>query len=459
MAKSIKKKITTNSRVLSDLLTKYKNTFHAFCELINNSIQASAKQIEIKIEYSSGKELTASTIKSLSVKDNGHGVSLNEFEHKILEVGTTAKTDGQGIGRFGALQLGSKVEIDTIAWDDSIKKFTRVFLPIDTENFQQKGLKDIDFIVTEEVLDGKHDSYYLATIKNLYHGKQEKVPKKNCIASELLKDNIRLSLFEKYPFQIFNNTVIFLVNNKKLSREEFIYDKPKIKKQIYTNTKGEDVKINFYFYNIKLSLPKVKVFFQIENGGIKSVAHEFTYSSDWYSPELGAWFIYVESPMFNSDLFRNIDLDELGDEELGKLKNFIKSNINDFFISINRKFELFNEKLTKDTYNPHKDQKPASETQEFLFRKVAFLVEDQYKLLEKDNKIRSLIYPLIDKALSDGYIQSIFDKILNLDSETLEKFHGLLKKTDLENVVQFSNQVASKIEFLDFLHELNYGNL
>jgi len=445
--------------VLSDLLTKYKNTFYALSELITNSIQAKSTEIKIDIDYARKNSLSASPIKSIQLTDNGHGVPYNEFDSKILEIGTISKSDGQGIGRFGALQIGSKVEIDTIAWDESIKKYTRVFFPIDTEDFKQRGLTDIDFELTEEIFEGKEKPYYSVTIKNLYHGKQERVPKKNRIATELLKEHIHLALFEKYPYQIFNNTVSFIVNGDILRREEFINDKPKVKKVDYTDIKGSKAKINFYFYNIKLSPPKVKVFLQVDSSGVKTVAHEYTYSSDWHSPDLGSWFIYVESPLFTLDLFRNIDFEEMGDEEMAKLKNFIKGIINDFFIGINKRFQNFASKLSIDAYNPHKNGKPASETHEVLFQKAAFLIEDQYKLLAKDNKIRSLIYPLIDRAISDGNIVDIFDKVLKLDTPTIERFHDLLQKTELENVVHFTSQVATHSEFLDFLHELIYGKV
>lgn len=459
MAKTFKKKITTNSRVLSDLLTKYKNTFHALCELITNSIQAQAKEINLEIDYAKSNSLAASPIKSITLTDNGHGVAFSEFERKILEVGTTVKADGQGIGRFGALQIGSKIEIDTVAFDENIKKFTRVFLPMDADEFKQQGLKDIDFELTEEIFDEKRKPYYSVSIKNLYHGKQEKVAKKNIIVDELMPGNINLALFGKYPYEIFNGNVSFSVNGKLLKRSDFIYDKPIIKKLDYTDIRGNKTKINFYFYHIKLSPPKAKVFLQVKNNGIKTVAHEYSYTSDWYSADSGSWFIYVESPLFTLDLFRNIDFEEIGDEELTKLKNFIKGVINDFFISINQKFQKFTTKLSEDFYNPHKNGKPASEMQGILFQKAAFIVEDQYKLLEKDNKIRGLIYSLIDKSLSDGNIQGIFEKILKLDKPSIQKFHELLEKTELENVVHFASQVATHSEFLDFLYELVYGKI
>lgn len=98
---------------------------------------------------------------------------------------------------------------------------------------------------------------------------------------------------------------------------------------------------------------------QVDNNGIKTVAHEYSYTSDWYSSDSGSWFIYVESPLFTLDLFRNIDFEDMGDEEMSKLKNFIKGVINDFFVKINERFQNFTTKLSDDVFNPHKNGKPA----------------------------------------------------------------------------------------------------
>ena len=94
------------------------------------------------------------------------------------------------------------------------------------------------------------------------------------------------------------------------------------------------------------------MFFCIDNAGIQTVAHEYTYSSDWYTPDLGTWFIYIESPFFNGDLFRNIDMDGLGDDEIRNLKEFTKDTINDFFKAKNKRFEKFIYELSSDKYYP-----------------------------------------------------------------------------------------------------------
>ena len=49
MSSIVKMKMSTNPRLLKDVLTHYKSTFFALKELIDNSIQANAKRIEINL--------------------------------------------------------------------------------------------------------------------------------------------------------------------------------------------------------------------------------------------------------------------------------------------------------------------------------------------------------------------------------------------------------------------------
>src|SRR5690606_22136577 len=133
---------------------------------------------------------------------------------------------------------------------------------------------------------------------------------------------------------------------------------------------------------------------------------------------------------------------------------------NDFFKAKNKRFEKFLKNLENDKYYPYQNnEQPASKSQEVLFKKVAYLLEDEHQLIQKDDKIRNFLYPLLDKAISNGNIEYIFSKVLKLSEEGLEKFQNLLEKTDLEDVVHFASVVADKTEFLEFLHELTYGEI
>lgn len=456
--KTASKKITTNSRVIKNLLNKYSDTFRAFKELINNSIQANSTQIEVLIDYTDEINFK-SGIKNISISDNGYGVPYSEFDKRILEIGTTVKELGQGIGRFSSLQIGELMHIVTIAYDDKEKKYSQTNFSIDTTDFKDIQLEKTEFKVDYSYFNENKQSYYKVVIENLYHNQQIKVAKRNQISEQFLQKNISQTIFENYPYEIFHDKIKFIVNGIKLSRSDFVIDHP-IKKTVnYIDKKGNIQAINFYFYNIKSTLNKVKVFFQIDNAGIKTVAHEYTYSSDWYTPDLGTWFIYIESKFFDSDLFRNLDLETLGEEEVKNIKNTVKETINDFFKSKNKRFEKFLTNLENDKYYPYRDEKPASKSQEIIFKKAAYLLEDEHKLIAKNDKIRNFLYPLLNIAISNGNIEYIFKKILKLSDENLEKFHSLLEKTDLEDVVHFASLVSEKLEFLEFIHELTYGEI
>ncbi|MBA9079610.1 ATP-binding protein [Rufibacter quisquiliarum] len=456
---SITEKLTTNTRVIKNHFTKYGDTFKAFKELINNSIQAGAKNIRINIVYNNSASCK-SGIEKISILDDGSGVSFSEFKKKILQIGTKVKEKGQGIGRFSSFQIGELMKIETLAYDEKEKSFSKTLFGIDTTDLEDIELEKTDIKVDFQIFDEAGlTPYYRVDIEHLHHNTQAKIAKKNKITTNFLESNIAQSLFENYPYEIFNGKINFYVNENKLLRSDFVIDEPVFRNVIYTDKNGKEHNINFYFYNVRSNLNKVKVFFQIDNAGIKSVAYEYTYSSDWYTPDLGTWFIYIESDFFDIDLFRNLDIESLGEEEIKNLKNTVKESINEFFKARNKRFEKFVNSLENDKFYPYKDDQPASISQEVVFKKIAYLLEDEHHLIQRDEKIRNFLYPLLDKAISNGNIEYIFKKVLKLSEENLEKFHSLLQKTDLEDVIHFTSQVSEKLEFLSFLHELVYGEI
>lgn len=451
------KQLSTNSRIIKDLLTKYKDTFAAFCELLNNSIQAKATRIELTLDYANSATVRA-PFSRIELIDNGIGVNATDFEKKILEIGTDVKKDGQGIGRFGALQLGEKMTITTVAEDPARKCFTQVVFPLDTSAISS-SLSKVNLEFDVEELKKKANPYYKVVIGNLHHNKQGRLLPKNKIAEKFRQEMIEQALFEKYPLQVFNRDVRFVVNGKELDPAGFVVERPQMRTVTYTDLQGNGHSFDFHFYQLRADLGKVKVFFYVDNAGIKTVAHEFTYSSDWYTPDLGTWFVYLDSSFFDTGLFRNIDLDSLGDEEIRRLKEFIKDTINDFFKAQNKRFEKFIAHLEEDPSYPASFESPISASRELLFQKIAYLVEDEYKLLDKDERMRGLFYSLIDRSLASGHVGELFEKVVRLSDDNMEKFHRLLEKTELENVITFASAVADKLEFLDFLHELIYGEV
>jgi len=452
------KQLSTHSRVVKELLTRYRDTFTAFCELLNNSLQAKATRIDLVIDYTDSS-LHNAPFTRIELTDNGQGVAISEFEDKILLIGTNVKKDGQGIGRFGALQLGEKMTIDTIAFDPAGQHFTRIHFPLDSSTISST-LSKVHLEYDVEVLKKKANPYYKVTIEKLHHHRQGKVLPRNKISEKFRSDTIRQAIFEKYPLQIFHREVHFTINGTDLNPADFVMGDPILKKTLYVDIRGAEHPFDIHFYHMRAPLNKVKVFFYMNQAGIRAVAHEFTYSSDWYTPDLGTWFIYLDSPFFNSDLFRNIDLDSLGDEEIKNLKEFIKDAVNDFFKANNLRFEKFIARLEKDDAYPRTFNTPMDQSRELLFSRIAYVAEDEYKLMDQKNeKMRGLFYSLIDKALANGHVEEVFTKVVRLSDPNMQKFHQLLRQTELENVIAFSSAVAGKLQFIDFLYELTYGDI
>ncbi|WP_026763318.1 ATP-binding protein [Sediminibacterium salmoneum] len=223
----MKRKFTTNSRLVNELFANYISTFTAFCELINNSIQAKAKNIWIELNYTKPNELHPLIIKRISIKDDGLGVHINEIESKILDIGTANKDGGKGIGRFAAFQIGKFIEIETVGFDSKTKSFSKAVIPLKFEYFGNNiNVSEIDLETKEEVLSGKHSTYYNVKINNLYDSTiTEQEPKKKII-DKFLADKIQDSIFERYPLKIFNNEVSFFINGKKIDPKDFVVDLP-----------------------------------------------------------------------------------------------------------------------------------------------------------------------------------------------------------------------------------------
>lgn len=165
------RQLSTHSRVVKELLTRYRDTFTAFCELLNNSLQAKATRIDLVIDYTT---LQNGPFTRIELTDNGQGVAISEFEDKILLIGTNVKKDGQGVGRFGALQLGEKMTIDTVAFDTAGHCFTRIHFPLDSSTISST-LSKVNFEYDVEVLKKKANPYYKVTIEKLHHHRQGKV--------------------------------------------------------------------------------------------------------------------------------------------------------------------------------------------------------------------------------------------------------------------------------------------
>ena len=456
----MKRRVSATTRLLHDLFTQYQSTFLAFCELINNSIQADAKNIDITIDYAKDSELVPTLIKKIIIKDDGIGVHQNLVQDRLLDFGDSNKKGGKGIGRFAALQIGSNVELETVGYDSESNSYSKVSIPFSEQYIKSvKKIEDLEIDTEESILKGKQKTYYQVTINNIYDPSVTGKNQKRKVSERLLKDNIRNAIFERYPIIIFNKSVRFKINGEALNPDQFIEGNPERYTEVFKDKKGKEHHLYFTYIQLKSTIDEIRVFLTTKNAGVDSIVSGFQYEAEWLSPKSKGWFVYIHSDALETDLYRNLDIDGL-DDNIHHFKAFIKDKLNHFFKGKNKEYEDFVTKLKRDTYYPYKEPSNAtSKSKVVLFDKVAYLVEERYNLFTTNKHLREIIYPLIDRTIITGELDKILQKILRLDNKYVKKFNKLLDRAEIEDIIEFSEKVSKKMEDLEFIEKIKNSEL
>lgn len=455
MGKQIKR-FTTDPHLIKQTLSNYSNTFVAFKELVVNSMQASAKNIKITFEGDS-PETVGHAITAITIWDDGHGLPYSEFDQSFMNIGTHNKKDGQGVGRFAAFQLGQVMEIESAAYDPQLNKYTRIHVKLDARELT-KSLEQTNVEVDVEESDIPIDQFYQVRITDLYNNDQP-CARKNKLGKCFEESEFKRLIFEEYAYSIFEDKVSFSINDALIDKEEYIEEEPTTKEVPYTDIRGVEHSIIYHFYRLKLSKKEISVFVQsmIENAYL--TLSRYAYACKWHTPDLGAWFIYVNSDILNNETIPDFMLAELGNKEASNILANIRQTIDDFFKERNKEYDTFVSKLKEDEHYPYELSDGEIGLSESVFRKTVYLVENQEKLLEKKETVRKIVYPMVRKLIEEGDTRFIIEKVLTLPEDKKAQLYDLLQSTDFEEVIRFSTQVARKQRFIEFLEQLTYGEL
>jgi hypothetical protein len=448
----------TNGRLLSQVFSSYNTTFDALCELITNSIQANANEIKIEIDLVSPDDPGPYACTEYRIIDNGDGVSASEFEQKILEIATDVKCGGKGIGRFAAFQIGATISIETTAFDRQIKKYTNTALTLNANSLLIKDLANYEFDITTTELEKKRAAtYYKISIKNFWDKVETENNPKKAFTNKLLPGKLEEALFLKYSTLIITDKITFVINNIKLEKNNFLVDEPEADNFDFKFSDNTASNITLEYIHYKGKNKNIILSYRVDNDGIKLSGFEDLIVLDY--PDDNAWLVHVDSEKFTpkSDIFRNLPLDGM-DEDLTKLKNMVRTAVRDFINEKHKEYFAFKQILINDNYYPYKDRSEFG-SKEMAFNHIAYFIEKDYSLLQKKEKVRKIIYPLLDRAMGNGDIEEILQSIVSLDDEKVKMFKELLQRTNLSEIIRFTTAIARKQELLNFLDKIIYGDI
>lgn len=126
--------------------TGYKNIESAVSEIVDNSIEASAKNIFLIISESVNKISGRQQVSEIAFLDNGDGMN-EDILSGCLGIGSTTRQARKGMGRFGVglpqASLHACPEVEVYSWQGGIENCKKVYLDIDkVKNGEQTEIED-----------------------------------------------------------------------------------------------------------------------------------------------------------------------------------------------------------------------------------------------------------------------------------------------------------------------------
>lgn len=126
--------------------TGYKNIECAMSEIIDNSVQANAKNILVVVSEEYNAKTGRNNISEIVFLDDGDGMTYSEIEG-CLGIGYSTRTDRKGMGRFGVglpqASLYACPSVDVYSWQDGYENCKKVFLDINkVKNEEQTEIED-----------------------------------------------------------------------------------------------------------------------------------------------------------------------------------------------------------------------------------------------------------------------------------------------------------------------------
>ncbi len=126
--------------------TGYKSIESAVSEIIDNSIEANAKDIFILVSESTDSITGRKYVSEFAFLDNGTGMDITKLE-SCLGIGFTTRADRKGMGRFGVGLPQSSLHVcptvDVYSWQNGYQNCHKVFLDINlVRSGDQKQIDD-----------------------------------------------------------------------------------------------------------------------------------------------------------------------------------------------------------------------------------------------------------------------------------------------------------------------------
>jgi hypothetical protein len=411
---------------------RYTTAESALRELVANALDADAKGVRISLI-----ENKIFGLESILVVDDGNGMTLSEVEDRFMEVGV-APSPGHsgnrlgrfGVGRFAVNGLGQVSDWVTMSrLGDEPRRLSFTL---------RSGDRRVDIAMRPSA---PRDRYGTSIRIGMVR------------PGSLTPESIAADLAAHFcAYLLANPKRSIVVQGRKIDIKAMI--ESEATQSIAATHEHAAAKVRHLILKTAASIERF--------GGqvVYTVKGRVVTSTPAPAGTQGRYLALVESQMLDQLVTESrTDLLQM-DDSFARLRACVEESVRSFAKKWRegRSAEFLNE-ARREPYYPYRA--PPRDQVEELRQEVYDLTLE--KLNERANVSsmteaqKKIVFKLLDRALVSQDVLQVLSEVAGLSDQEMEKFRKVLERVTLESIVRMTTVVTDRLQFLDVLHQLVYG--
>lgn len=421
---------------------KYPSTVMAVRELVANALAANAMAVQISLQ-----ENDISGIDSVIIKDDGQGISPEELRNRFMVVGVLPEATppgsvslGQfGIGRLAVFRIGSVSEWNSVSSDNEGNR-VRIRFTL-RENEPQAPLE-----ISEEPVPNEIPLGTMITVYNIHDEGNGRLSQ-NTIKSDLL-GHFCGYLIAHPRKQIYVQGAAVDVESVIESREVEVLQGAELP------AGGASMTHLILRHALEKSIFQYQLVFAAKGRTV--------ISEELDDPPLPQYLGIVECPYLETIITSNREQLVEMDETFNRIRDHIRLRVGAFGEKVReRRKRSFIERARRESFYPY-PAVPKSivvEAERAIFDVALERVNENINVEGMTQRQRQVVFRLLKRVLENEDILVVLDEIARLSNADVAKFKAVLERTTLQQIINLSSIVAGRLDFLDMLNELTYGDI
>lgn len=414
---------------------KYPTATRALTELVTNAFDASATRVDVQIF-----ENELQRVDRLIVFDNGVGMNRVELTERFGLVGVRSpnrdKIGRFGVGRWAVYRLGLRSHWQTVAADTSgIKRRLRFTL--------DEGSPSHFVVEQDDVPENEPTGTWVEIIR--------------LNDTELLREGrVTWDLAVQLCGYLLSHPNKALRVNDRTINIDFLIAGREI--EIVKDLEG-DARGYTTITHLSLRQPLAKDRFPAD---LLFTAKGMTVEAVRLDPPPAPTYLgLVEGPYLDEMVTSNRAAFVNMDEAFTSLKNAVMDRVNEYAKRLEaQRASTFIERARAKPYYPFRTV-PRDELtvlHQQLYDSTLEALNRLSNIEVMKGQHQQIVFGLLHRALSNGDLLHVLQQVASLSDDQMMKFRELLERTTLQAVLDLASQVQHRLDFLDMLHELVYGD-